>query len=337
MPLFVLFVFGAVILGAGVMLSPAYPTQQPRIALAATFALAIIIGGTVFLSSLFGWQTLTVDYLLFVLVVGIFLGGTLSYGQARAEKLGAELDDSQQGWPGPQDLATLGLMGLIFIAPAFILPVALGNSAQGYGFMALTTRQGETFNTFAPFYPHVEYLYAPGLSALTAYLSQQLNQSLHTVQFSVSAIVAFLNVWLAYDFGGELQDKRLGRAMALAMFFSLGVFGALVQGHYTALLGLLFTQAFFIFAIRYTRYGYPVDILTGGLMLGAIVISHPGMTIVAGLGFVPWLATIWMSDSRPTPRQWSALAFGLPLIALLAISPWLINNFDLLHNGFESP
>jgi hypothetical protein len=337
MPLFVIFIFGAVALGAGVMLSPAWPTAQPRIALAGTFALAIIVGGTIFYSHLFGWDTLVIDYLLFALLISIFLGGTLSIGQTRAEKRGEILLDADQGWPGPQDLAFFLLVALFFAVPLLALPVPLGVDGQAYGYLALTAREGGTFYTLAPFQPEVEYLYSPGFSALTAYLSQQLFQDISIVQFSVSAVVSLMCVWLAYDLGAELRDKRLGRAMALAMLFSLGLFGAFIQAHYTALLGLLFTQAFVLFIVRYTRHSYPADMIAAGLMLGATAISHPGMTIVALLGFVPWLATIWLGEPRPSVRTWAIMAVGVPLVAVIAISPWLVEILPLLRADFASP
>lgn len=337
MPIFVLFIFSAVVLGAGSMLAPAWPTAQPRVALAATFSLAIIVGGTVFYSALFGWDTLVIDYLLFALVVGIFLGGTLSFGQARAENRGEVLEDKDQGWPGPQDLAIFAAVAALMALPILILPVPFGDAAQNYGYMALVTGQGGTFDTFAPFYPEVEYLYAPGFNALTAYLSQQLGQGLHTVQFSVGAVLALVNIWLAYDFGAELRNKRLARAMALTMLLSLGVFGMLINGHFTALLGLAFLQAFVIYAMRYLRDFYPVDIAGAGLMFGATMYSSPTMAVIALLGFVPWLGALWISEPRPPFKRWLVFALGIPLIAFLGTAPWLADIASLLQSDIASP
>src|SRR5574338_659480 len=98
MPLFIIFIFGAVIIGAGAILSPAMPTSQPRIGLAAALALGLVMGGAIFWAMLFGWDTLVIDYLLFALVTSIFLFGTLSYGQKRAESRGETLSDADQGW-----------------------------------------------------------------------------------------------------------------------------------------------------------------------------------------------------------------------------------------------
>ncbi|PJF23239.1 MAG: hypothetical protein CUN56_01930 [Phototrophicales bacterium] len=332
MPLFVMVIFGAIVLGAGAMLSPAYPTKQPRIALAGTLALAFIVGGTVFYSSLFGWDTLVIDYMMFALVTGIFLGGTLSVGQMRAEAKGQELLDKDQGWTGPQDLTFFAVVALLFGLPVILLQVPLGTDAQAYGYMALTTREGGTFDTLAPFLPDVQYLYSPGFSALTAYLSQQLNQGIHTVQFCVGAVLGLLNVWLAYDFGAELRDKRLGRAMGIAMLLGVAVFGMLLEGQYTALMGLAFIQAFFIFAYRYLQYGYPVDLVCAGLMLGATAISHAGSTIILLLGFVPWLVSMWLGSPKPDQQRWLWLVIGVPLVALVAVSPWVVDILPLLDD-----
>ncbi len=336
MPLFVIFVFGAVILGAGAMLAPAWPTQQPRVALSAALALAIIDGGAVFYGALVEWDILVVDYLLFTLITGIFLGGTLAVGQARAERKGEEFSDAEQGWPGPQDLSVLFVIALIFIIWLFILPVPFGDDAQEASYLAYAVREGDAFNTLAPHYPELNHLYAPGFGALTAYLSHQLGQPIYIVQFAVGVILAIIVVWMAYDLGAELRNKRLGRALALAMLFGLGVLGMMLNGQFIALQGLVFCMAFIIYAIRYLLHAYPLDALAAGLMLGATVITSPMLTIIALLGYIPWLATMWLGNPRPTRSQWLILALVVPIIALFAVSPWLLDIRKLLSLEFES-
>ncbi|MBI1255886.1 MAG: hypothetical protein GC204_00300 [Chloroflexi bacterium] len=337
MILFVMFIFGAVVIGAGAMLAPAWPTHQPRIGLAATLALGVVIGGAIFWAELFGWNTLVVDYLLFALVSSIFLFGTLSYGQKRAEKRGEELSDADQGWTSVRDLLLFGFAGLIFIIPALIVPVPLDTDAQGFGYLALTTRLGSTLDTLAPLHPEIHYLYSPGFPALLAYLNHQLGLGLNLIQMGVAAILCLMLVWLAYDFGSEVQDKRLGRAMALAMLGGLGLFTAYMDSHFTTLLALLFALGFLTYVVRYMRHRYPGDAIAAGLMLGAVVLSHPDMTIILILGYVPWLLTIWLSKPRPTLRTWLVLALGIPLIAVIAIAPWLLHIRDLLGANIVSP
>ena len=168
MPLFVIFVFGAVVIGAGAMLAPAWPSAQPRIGYISALALGLVMGGAIFWAMLFGWNTLVIDYLLFALVVTIFLMGTLSFGQKRAEARGEVLEDADQGWPGPHDLLLLLVAALVFVIPAMILPVPLDTDAQGFGYLAVMTKLGGSFKTLAPWHPEIEYLYAPGFSLLIA-------------------------------------------------------------------------------------------------------------------------------------------------------------------------
>lgn len=337
MPLVVMFIFGAVILGTGSLLAPAWPTAHPRVGLAAALALALVVGGALFLGMLFGWDTLSVDYLLFALVTTIFLGGTLTYGQKRAEARGIALEDFREGWPGPQDLLFFVLVGLAFALPVLVLPVPLDTDAQGFSYLALMARMGGQFDNLAPFHPEITYLYAPGFSALTAYLSQQLGQPLPVVQFSVSAVLGLMLVWLAYDMGTEMQDKRLGRAMAIAMFAGVGLFTAYMDSHFTTVMALVFGLAFLIFALRYLRDGLPMDAVGAGLMLGALVLTHPDTTIIIALGYVPWLLTMWFGQPRPTVRRWLVLAIGVPLVALAGIAPWLARIAPLLGSDIVSP
>jgi hypothetical protein len=337
MPLLVLFVFGSVVMVAGAMLAPAWPTLQPRIALNAALALGVVLGGAIFWAMLFGWNTLVVDYLLFALITVIFLGGTLSYGQQRAEKRGLELLDRDQGWPGPGDLAFFGLVAFLFALPALILPVPLGTDAQGFGYLGLMVKLGGGFRNLTPWHPEIEYLYAPGFPLLIAYLSQQLGQGLHTVQVAVGGVLSVLLVWLAYDFGSEVQGKPLGRAMAVAMLLGTGLFTAFMDSHLTTLLGLVFALACLTYIVRYLRHHLLADVVAAGLMLGALVLAHPDTTIIFGLGLAPWLLLMWLGQPRPAFRHWLTLVIALPVIAVLAILPWLLNIRDLLGANIVSP
>jgi hypothetical protein len=337
MPLFVIFIFGAVALGAGAMLAPAWPTREPRIGLAAALALGLVMGGALVWAFLFGWETLVIDYLLFALITAIIVGGTLAIAMSRAETRGVEYTDADVGWPGPHDLLFFGLAALVFIVPALALPVPLDTDAQGFGYLALMAREGGSFTTLAPFHPEITYLYSPGLTAISAYLSEQLGTGVHQVLMGVGTVLGLLLVWLAYDLGAEIRDQRLGRAMAAAMLGGVGLFTAYMDSHYTTLLGMVFALAFVIYTLRYLREQWLPDAVAAGLMLGAVALSHPDTTIILALGYAPWLLTMWLGRPRSTLRTWLVLALGVPLIALVGLAPWLSEVSPLLGSDIASP
>lgn len=338
MSLFVVFIFAAVLLGAGAMLSPAWRTAQPRIALCATLCLALVSGGAVFYTEAFGWDTLVIDYLLFALLSGVVLGGTLSTAQARAEARGERLADRDQGWPGPEDLAFFAVVALIIIVPLFHAIAPLGTQGQISALHSLTTREAQSFRSLQPFAPEATAVISPGFHALSAYLSHQLGHSIPLIQMSVSAVVLYLLVWLAYDFGAELRSKRLGRALAIAQLLCFGAFSSYLDGHFSELLALLFLQAFLLFALRTVRQFNLADMIAGGLMLGAVSYTSLSLSLILFFAFIPLLALTWLFRQQAVSLSSRlSLTVGFPLVALLGIAPWLVNNLDLMLPITPSP
>jgi len=335
MSLFVVFIFGAVLLGAGAMLSPAWRTAQPRIALSASLCLALIVGGAVFYTEAFGWDTLVVDYLLFALLSGVVLGGTLSTAQARAEARGERLADRDQGWPGPEDLAFFALAAMLVVIPLFHLAAPLGAQGQVSALHSLATREGESFTSLAPFAPEAKVIIAPGFHALSAYLSQQLGHPIPLIQMSISAVIVLLLVWLAYDFGAEIRDKRLGRAMAIALLLCGGLHRSNLDGHFAELLALLFMLAFLLYALRCLRRFHLADVVAGGLMMGAVVYTSLSLSVIMLFGFMTLVGLAWFKGGALNSRL--GIAIGLPLAALLGIAPWLVNNLPLMLPISSSP
>jgi hypothetical protein len=325
MSLFIIFIVGAVLLGAGAMLAPAWRTRQPRIALAATLALALVTGGAVFWAFLSGWDTLIVDYLLFALVSIVVLGGTLSQAQTRAEAQGDTLSDQDQGWTGPEDLLFFGLVATLFILSVVILALPLANTGITLGYHTLALRLSGQFDTLMPFHPEVGLFQPPGFIALTAYLSTQLGLSIANVQLSVSAVVALLCVWLAYDWGAELGDKRLGRAFAVVCVVSGGVWVLLVSGQYTTLLATAFLFACLLYMGRVWQHGSWWDVVGGGLLFGAVIYADFAMGIVA-IVLIGVQAVALASTQNVFTAQRLGMFLASFAVTLVGIAPWLIKN-----------
>ena len=330
MSLFIAFILAAVLLGAGAMLSPAWRTAQPRVALAATLCLAVIVGGAVFYAEIFSWDTLVVDYLLFALLAGVVLGGTLTTAQARAEARGERLSDHDQGWPGPEDLAFFGLVSLLLLVPLLQMPLPLGEHGQALALHSLAARDGGSFATLAPYASSSPIIIAPGFHALSAYLSQQLGQPVPIVQQSTAAVVLLMLVWLAYDFGAELHDKRLGRALALGLLLCGGTFSSLLAGQYSQLLAMLFALAFLLYALRLLQRCNLADLVAGGLLLGAVMYTSLTFALAALLCLTLLIGLAWQQRHQFDRSARWCTTLGILAIALLGTAPWLINNLSLL-------
>jgi hypothetical protein len=278
MVLFVLLVVGAVILGAGAMLAPAWHTLQPRIGTSAILSLAWVSGGAVWWAYAFGWNTLVVDYLLFALLSGVVLGGTLSNAQARAEAEGRTLEDSEQGWTGPQDLLFFALVAaLIALALLRLTPIAPLSTPAYQGALALLQADALIIPTMPT---------APAFPTLTAYLAGQLEQPMEAVQFGVGGVLLLLVVWGAYDFGGEWRDKSFGRALALGAIMSGSAGLAWLNGEHALLMAIAFTWAFLTYVLRVVRGAWWGDVVGAGLMLGAVIVADAQAGIVAVLTYV---------------------------------------------------
>ncbi len=322
MAAFIVFMlFGGMLLGGGAMLSPAWPTQNPRIGLAGTLALALVAGGAVFWAMTFGWDPLVVDYILFALVTSVFLGGGLSFGQARAEARGETLSDADQGWTGAEDLLLFAGAALLFVSVTLLYPGPPGPVAEQQGFMALAAKLGGSFDTLAPFYPDERFAHPPAFNAISAYFSRQMNQPVPLIQFGLTALMALLLTWLIYDFGSEVRDKRLGRGMAGALLIGTGLVSALLAGSFSAVMGVLFTMTLIVYALRYRLHAWPGDAIGAGLMLGAVLIAHTVLFFEVLLVYGILLA---LSIGRLSGRQWLVMGLGVPLIAAVATGPyWL--------------
>src|SRR5260221_223837 len=274
------------------MLAPALPTHGPRIGLAAGLALAGVVVGAMFYAALFGWSTLVIDYLWFTLLVGIFLAGTLSAEMCRAEAKGGTKEYG--GWPGPRELAFFLMVGIIFAAPALLLPVPMDTDAQGFGYLALALRNSGSLTTLAPFHPEITYLYSPGFPALLAYLSHQLQAGLQNIQLALGAVLSIVFVWIAYDFGNEIdpdRERRTGIVFALCALIGTDIHSPFeVSSHY------LLTM--------FTYHGGLIVLLSAiGIMIAARR-RNP-----ADLLMLPWLVLIIDFSS-----------FGI----LQRIVPWLV-------------
>lgn len=321
-----------VLLGVGTLVASILPTGGARIGLGAVLFLAVVVDATWFAAPLVGWSAAlgdTVWLVTFGLVALLAWITALHYRGVSAP--------APWRWPGERDMAFLVLVIALFGAVVLVLPVPLDTDAQGFGYLALTLRDGEDFTTLAPWHPETDYLYSPGFVGLIAHLSARFTLGIHALQLVVGAATAVLFVWLAYDFGCELDGPRAGRAFMLAALGGTGMVTAFMDSHYTALLSLTFALGFLFFTLRFLQSWRWSSALFAAICLAGVPLSQPDTTIALMIGYVPWLVLLVFSRPRPRIASWLVIAAVIPLVALGIISPWLNSLLDLLGSDIESP
>ncbi|MBN1680334.1 MAG: hypothetical protein JW966_08570 [Anaerolineae bacterium] len=326
------FLLVAFLLGAGTLVASSLPTRGARIGLGAVVFLALVVDSTWLLAPLAGWSVALADgvWLLVFAVVALVASLTAVHYDAVPHA-------PAWSWPGLRDLVMLLVVVALFGVIVWLLPVPLDTDAQGFGHLALALRDSEQFTSLAPWHTEIEYLYSPGYTGLIAHLSARFDIGIHALELLFSAAVAVLFVWLAYDFGSELGGVRTGRAFLLTALGGTGLITAFMDSHYSALLALTFSLAFITFVIRFVYTQQWSNALLAAICLAGVPFSQPDTTIALIIGYVPWLAVIWLAKPRPKITMWLVIAAVIPLAALVLVAPWLANIRDLLETDIESP
>jgi hypothetical protein len=224
-----------------------------------------------------------------------------------------------------------------FLAPAFLLVVPFDTDAQGFGYLALTTRLGGTIDTLAPFYPGVRYLYSPGFFVLTAYLSDLLGVPVHQAMLGIGHAAAALVALLAYDLGKTLESKRLGLLMGLTVTVGAGLLTTVMDSAYTSVLAALFVELFLIMLWRAMERNQTLDVALAGLALAAVPLSHPDTTITLLIAYLPFYASAWLSHEM-TWHRFRLLGLLIPALGLALTLPWLAKVWPLFFEAhIKSP
>jgi hypothetical protein len=330
-------VLAAILLGIGALAASILPTRGARIGLGAGLFLALVVDSTWLLAPIGGWLPRLGDAAwlgMFILIAGAALAAAVHYSTPQ-NRTGAP--DAPWQWPTGHDYAFLFFIVAVFGVVVWALPVPLDTDAQGFGYLALMLRDGQDYTTLAPWHPEISYLYSPAYPGLIAHLSARLDLGIQTLQVAFSAVTAVLFVWMAYDLGCELEDRRTGRAFMLAAAIGIGMVTAFFDSHYTALLALDFSLAFLIFVLGFLKEGGWLRALAAAVCLAAVPLTQPDTTIALIIGYVPWLLVLVLAHPRPSFARWAVIAAVVPALALLIVTPWLLSIRDLLGADIESP
>lgn len=253
MTFFALFIFAAVIIGAGAMLAPVWHSPQPRIGLASTFLLAIIIAGAILWTEFFRWDTLIIDYLVFGAVTIVVLGGTMAQAT-----IADSANDLNQNRLSKTDLVFFGVIALICLFP---IVLRRDNQLLADESLLQAVQEVSSFRELVTDYPSLTQFGATGFYTVSIYLAQQLRLTLSHVYPAVMSTVSFVIILTIYDLGSEVRDEKLGRFLMLFALLFLLVLYWFNSYAYTMSIGILFSLASLIFAIRFYRLHHYLDLL----------------------------------------------------------------------------
>lgn len=246
--------------------------------------------------------------------------------------------------------AALPVAALVLALPVVLLPVPLDTDAQGFGYLALAMRLGGTLDSLAPWHPEIHYLYAPGALVLFATLSAILPAlPLSDVMLGAAHVTALLFVWLAWEFGEELGrlgdgspatpsvSSGWGPAMALAAGTSIGLWTALLDAHYTALLGLVFALATLTALWRFLRTRARSHAAQASLALAGVLVAHADTAVILALALVALAVLGWWAADYPLNAWRFGGTVAIGAIGLVLVMPWLLRIWPLMMTGVRSP
>ena len=140
-----------VFLGTGTLTAILFPTRGARVGLGAILFLAFIVDVSWMVAPVLGWTARLSDGVW----IGLFATVVLGAGMLASYHHGTR-GQGHWRWPSRRDVAFLVLVIGLFGALIALLPVPLDTDAQGFGYLALTLREGRDFTTLAPWHPEVQ-------------------------------------------------------------------------------------------------------------------------------------------------------------------------------------
>lgn len=300
MSLFIAFVLGSVLIGAGAMLAPAWSGDDNYTGLSTGAILAIVVVGAMAQTRLLGWDTLVIDYLIFGVVSAVILSGTLA-GNAQVNEDEANTDDDTNIFA-----LTITYERIFFV---FIL----------LGYTGLLVFGGERIPVAMSIsIDQLSHSDTAIVDLISVYLSTQMRQDVAIVQPAVVMTLAFVTVMVAHDVGRVWGGVLVGRVLSLI--------GVLVAG-YLLFMSNIFLLINLLFGLAsvgwlrsaWERVSWQVVILCG-VVLGACVYASE---------FLFWSAlaifALWMSGYairyRGLSRKQIVSGISVVSIAIVCAAP----------------
>ena len=217
----------------------------------------------------------------------------------------------------------------------------------------LAVRDGGDICSLAPLRPEIAFLYAPGGPLLYASLSALLpGLALSDVMMGSTFAIALLFVALAGSLGEELyrgyapRSGAAGEALSpvawrrlaqLGAAASPGLWTALFDSHFTAILGLTIGLAALIACSRAWRTNSWSDVAIAGVMVAALALAHQDVALAVAVGLVLLAIAQWVAAGPGRRVRFAVATASMVAIAVVLLAPWLLTIAPLLATGISSP
>ena len=230
----------------------------------------------------------------------------------------------------------LSLIALVYLIPAYLVPVPFDTDGQGFGLLIATVRSSGSITTLAPFYPEISWLYSPGYFLLGALLSDVTGAGIHEVMLGLShllslGVIAGVGA-LGQLLGGHGISRRftssLGWWAAAATAGGVALFTTLMDSAYTNIYGLWLTTTF-LFSLGHTLARKSrLNNVIAGLSLASVLLAHPDSIIHLLSAYSLFYVTSLFARPKITVQQYTRMAVSVPILGIIFSFPWI---FRILH------
>lgn len=224
----------------------------------------------------------------------------------------------------------LALIGVVYLAPAFLIPVPFDTDAQGFGILISAVRTSGSINTLEPFYPQVGWYYSPAFFLFGAQLADLTGAGIHTVMLGFSHLLSLGVIAGIGALGSLLGGRVSGWWAAIAASGGVALFTTLMDSAYTNLLGIWLTATFLWMLGKALRSGLRRDTLLAGMCLSAVLLGHPDSILHLLMAYVLFYATAFFVRPKMRRSQYFKLTVIIPVLGVMLSLPWLLKTFPLL-------
>ena len=224
----------------------------------------------------------------------------------------------------------LALITLVYIGPAFVIPVPFDTDAQGFGLLITTVRASGSINNLAPFYPQVSWYYSPAFFLIGAELVDLTGAGVHEVMLGFSHLLSLGVIASVGALGMRMGGSTTGWWAAIASAAGLSLYTTLMDSGYTNLLGIWLTATFLWMLGQVMRHKSGLTIAIAGVCLSAVLLGHPDSIIHLVLAYLCFYITAVFVRPRLSRKEYFRIMFFVPAIGVVVSLPWLLSTFSML-------